>query len=588
MYRFSRLVRQPAFHWFLIAVAVAVGYGHTLDVPFYLDDHLSIGKNPAIRSLDPVRLWHYSPRRVVGYYTLALNYHFHGLEPAGYHLINLVIHGLAAWLVWGLARALLRTEPLRRYDSPALQWGMPLTAALIFALHPLQTQAVTYIVQRLASLAALWYLAALLCYVRLRLAHGWRRRTVWLLGFSTAALLAFFTKENSFTLPMACWLVEIAFFPRSRRNPWMWGLAAAALVAALALLWGMSHLDWPWLRRLDAMSRETAWFGRGDYLAAQMKVLWWYLRLFFLPVGLRLDYGFHQPPSWSDPSVLVSAGGHILLIGAAVKWLSRYPLPAFGILFYYTAQLVESSVIPIKDLVFEHRTYLPNAGLALAVAWFLTAWLPARLPRPLLGYGIGGTVIFLLALLTWQRNDLWRDPVRFWEDNVRREPKALRPKLELAREYFDAGRVEESLRLGKEIAASTPWPTREHLPESVTANLAAAYFVAGRSDLALRVVEDSLRQSRLPMVRQRLLLLRGNIHHGQGRYAEAEADYRRALALGPDAGIYLYLAEVLLAQRRYGEAAKTYRKVLALQPENRLARQRLAQLRGYRARPSSR
>ncbi len=583
MHRLKRLGRRPAFQLFVLALAVALTYGHTLDVPFYLDDHLSIEKNPALRTLDPAALWHDSPRRIVGYYTLALNYRFGGSDPAGYHLVNLLIHLGAAWLVWGLARALLDTPALRDRCPEGARSALPLTAALIFALHPLQTQAVTYVVQRLASLTALWYLAALLGYVKLRLATG-PARWGWAGVCAAATLLALFTKENAFTLPLAWWLLELAFLSRGRF--WVWMTGTALLAGALGLLWATSHLEVGWLRRLDALTRETRWFGRGDYLAAQMKALWWYLRLFFWPVGLRLDYGFHRPPAWSDPGVVAAAAGHLAVLAAALRGVGRWPLPAFGVLFYYAAHLVESSVIPIKDLVFEHRTYLPNAGLALTAAWGLTVWLPPRLPR--LAPAVTAAVLAALAVLTWQRNELWRDPVRFWEDNVRRQPGALRPRLELAREYFDAGRVADSLRLGREIAASTPWPPKAHLPESVVANLAAAYFVAGRHDLALKAVAAGLKQARIPMVKQRLLLLRGNVHHRQGRYAEAEADYRRALALGADAGIYLYLAEALLAQKRYREAIGAYEKVLALQPGNRLARRRLARLESRRARPASR
>lgn len=584
MKRSAILASLPKLGWvlfqpFLIALAVGAGYGHTLEVPFYLDDHLTIKTHPAVWNLDLKQLWREQPLRFLGYLSLALDYRVHGLEPAGYHLVNIFCHFLTALVLWELVRQLLKTPAGQKAFGPFRDW-LPLGAALIFALHPLQTQAVTYISQRFAVLAALFYLLALACYLHLRLACGGRGRLLWGGALAAAAVSALLSKQNAATLPLAVILLELCFFPHARHASWLrWG-ALAALAVALLLLLGMSYLPWAPLQALDRFTRETDWFSRSQYLAAQVQVLWWYLRLFVWPVGLRLDYAAHQPPAWSEAGVLLAAVGHLALIVLALLGLKRAPWPAFGVLFFYTAHLVESSLLPIRDLIFEHRTYLPNAGLALAFAWLLLAALPALLPqRRLLGPGILAVVLALAEWQTWQRNALWRDPVRFWEDNVRLEPAALRPKLELAREYFDAGRISESLALGRQIAAATPWPPTEHLPQSVVVNLASAYFIAGRHELALRVAEETLSQPLLPQVRKRLLLVRGNVHSAHRQYPQAEEDYRKALALDPqDVGVRLSLGEVLLALGRSAEAEEVYRQVLKTQPENPLARQRLLQL----------
>ncbi|GAB6067984.1 tetratricopeptide repeat protein [Methylothermus subterraneus] len=560
----------------LIAAAIGFSYGHTLDVPFYLDDYLTVQTNPAVKQFDLGRLWHEEPLRFLGYLSLALDYKLHGLEVAGYHFSNLLLHFLAALALWQLVRELVKTPA----GQNAAGAGLPLAAALLFAVHPLQTQAVTYISQRFAVLAALFYLTALVCYLRLRLASGLRHRLPWGVGLVLAAALALLSKQNAATLPLAILWVEMVCFPASRHAAGLRLGALAALGLGLGLLWAVNYL--PPLKFLDRLTRETDWFGRSDYLAAQVKVLWWYLRLFFWPLGLRLDYAAHQTPTWSDPWVIVAAWGHLTLIGLALWNLKRAPLAAFGVLFYYTAHLVESSIVPIRDLIFEHRTYLPNAGLSIACAFGLLVWLPRRLPR-LAWLGPGVFCLALVGLLwqTWQRNQFWRDPIAFWEDNVHLEPQALRPKLELAREYFNAGRVQESLALGRQIAASTPWPPKAPLPQSVVANLAAAYLVAGDYDLALRAVEDTLKRPLLPQVKKRLYWVRGSVYLAQKRYSPAEADYRAALSLdGEDAALWLSLGEALLAQGKSAKAKRAYRKALALEPDNALAKQRLAQLGG--------
>ena len=559
----------------LIAAAIGLTYGHTLDVPFYLDDYLTLQTNPAVKRFDLSRLWQDEPLRFLGYLSLAVNYKLHGLKVAGYHLLNLLLHFLATLALWQLVRELIKTPA----GKDAAGAGLPLAVALLFALHPLQTQAVTYISQRFAVLAALFYLTVLLCYLRLRFAPTRKARWQWGGGALLAALLALFSKQNAASLPLAVLLIELVCFPNSPYAGRLRWLALGVLALGLGLLGGISYL--PQFAALDRFTRETQWFSRSDYLAAQVEVLWWYLRLFFWPQGLRLDYAAHTPPSWFDPWVVLAAVGHLGLIALALGNLRRVPLMAFGILFYYIAHLVESSVIPIKDLVFEHRTYLPNAGLAIACAFGLMVVLPRALPQRVWWFGPGMLALALLgfALKTWQRNQLWRDPIAFWQDNVRLAPGALRPKLELAREYFEAGRIEESLKLGREIAASTPWPPKAPLPQSVAANLAAAYLVAGDFARALQAVEDTLKRPLLPQVKKRLHWVAGSAHLAQQRYAQAEADYRQALSLdSEDPDLWLSLGEALLAQGKLAAAKKAYAKVQSLAPHNPAANQRLVEL----------
>lgn len=578
LFRFCRLADRPALQCALIALAVAAVYGHTLDVPFYLDDYLSLQQNPAIRTLDIASLWRYSPQRVVGYFTFALDYHLHGLTPAGFHLGNILIHLAAAWAVWGLARGLLRTPAMQGERSPAGVRWLPLLAALIFALHPLQTQAVTYITQRLASLAALWYLLALASYLGARLSSA---PAAWLVGFCIAALAAFFTKQNTVTLPLACLLLEIACFPKSRRNPLVLGALAVMIIGGLLTVWAMSHIDWAMLRKLDRMSRETTWFSRTDYLAAQMQALWWYIRLFFYPLGLRFDYAAHHPPAWLEPSVLVAAFAHLVLLGALVWGLNRHPLAAFGGLFYYTAHLVESSVIPIRDLLFEHRTYLPNAGLTLVVAWFI-CWLPGRFPRwRSLGYGLACVGIGALALLTWQRNQLWRDPVTFWQSNVALEPEAYRPRLELANSYFDAGRSADARRVAEELVALLDrhgWqPGEEDLPQTVVVNLALAYALVHRYDEAEKVARHYLRYPFSNESRANLHLVLGDAVFVRRDYLNAETFYRKAVKLYPaNPSAWLALGETLGVQGRYEEAYRVYLELLRRWPDHAVGRRKLA------------
>jgi len=574
-------LQRPSIQLVLLALAVIGVYGHTLDVPFYLDDYLAIETNPVLQTWDWQQWRHYSPRRVMATATFALNYHLHGLDPAGYHVFNIGIHILATCLVWALVRGILRTPALEgRVSSQGMRW-LPLVAALLFALHPLQTQAVTYLTQRMASLAALWYLAAVCAWLQACLSPAAAERWFWFGVAGLMAILAFHTKENTVTLPLAWLWLEIAFFPGRSRLLAAWMLLGCVVVG-LALLAAMSGLESPWLHRLDDLTRETRWFDRSDYLAAQMKVLWWYVRLYFWPVGLRFDYALHHPPGWTEPAVIVAALGHVAVLGIALGFVCRQPLPAFGVLFYYTAHLVESSVIPIRDLVFEHRTYLPNAGLSLLVAWGLVVWLPDRVP-PARRWWPGLTAVILLGLAwgTWQRNQLWRDPIAFWRQNVALTPEGYRPLAELGNAYFEAGRNAEAKQVAAQLIALLArkgWqPGQENLTWSEVVNIALAYSLVHRPEDAARVARYYLNAFTSPRARGIFHLLLGDEALVHKHFPEAERHYRQTLKYLPDnLDAWLSLGEALGAQGKLVQARDIFRTILQRWPGQPRARQRLA------------
>ena len=176
-------LQRPGWVLFSLVLLALVGiaaYSNSFDVPFTFDDEQAIATNDIIKELSRFSAGqglHYNPRRIVGYLSLALNYRYNGLEVFGYHLVNLAIHLAASFLVFALAALVLKTpffrpDPTREGEGgvpPA--WGLlPLVAALLFVAHPIQTQAVTYVVQRFASLATIFYLAAVVCYLKGRLA----------------------------------------------------------------------------------------------------------------------------------------------------------------------------------------------------------------------------------------------------------------------------------------------------------------------------------------------------------------------------------------------------------------------------------
>jgi len=580
--------RPPSWllHLLLIALVVAAIYRHTLDVPFYLDDEPSIRENAVVthwQGFGPLRA--YAPMRFITYATFALNAHFGHFDPRGYHLVNILIHVLAGFAVYGLARGLLRTPRVRDSLPPLAAAALPLITALLFVVHPLQTQAVTYIVQRLASLVALFYIASLAAYVQARLTTGGLARGSWGVACAVFALLGLFTKENAATLPAAIALIELAFFAQGWRRV---GQVAAGLAVAGIAMWLVSA--WAFgsnplsLESMGGMASHTRSMGRDRYLATQLPMLWTYMRLFLWPAGLHLDYADDVLHRLSDGRVLLAVTGHLLVIGMALwSWRNR-PIIAFGLLFMYVAHAVESGIIPIPELAFEHRTYLPNLGLCMVAAWLLTAEAPRLLRRPRWTLALAGAVIVALGIVTWRRNEMWRDPVAFWEDNVRRAPTKARAWGNLGRSLVLDNRPAEAIEAFERSLELRPVANAEDAGRVIdVTNLVVALEALGRDDDARAWIDGALEEPMPARLRATLMVDRGNLELARDRLADAERAFREALALEPTlVPARANLASTLARMGRVAEAESLYEEVLRDDPDDRSTRTNLLQLRAAR------
>jgi tetratricopeptide (TPR) repeat protein len=516
----------------VMALATLVCYGHTLQAPFYLDDFSSIVENQVVQNWGGWReLWHYAPLRIVGYVSFAMNHHLGQFQVAGYHVTNIVIHFLSGCAVLALAKGLISTPAVRPLSSPGGALWMPFLSGLLFLVHPLQTQAVTYIVQRLASLAALFYLSALACYVWARVSEQlWKR---WLLIAGTVLFtgLAFFTKQNTFTLPLTMLLAELIFFQGGTKR--IFGFLAiiamglGCLFVALAAFSGYDPFS---LKAMEALTRETTVISRSQYLATQMKVLWIYLRLFFFPVGLHLDHDVPLLNGLMSLETLPFIAGHIFVLILAIRARKKHPILAFGVLFYYLAHIVESSFIPIRDVLFEHRTYLPNAGLCLVTGWIaisilptLVGWLkPAAIALPM---------VSILSVMTWQRNQLWTDPVALWRDNATKTPNKYRVLDTYARQLLEAGRNQEAAQV---LALTDRFEESDDIQWPSAINHLIMLRRQGKLEEALAAADQYLSKNPNPRIRSKILANKGNIYIEKRDLGKAEASLREALRVYPE------------------------------------------------------
>jgi hypothetical protein len=550
----SKVLRSSEGRWARLAPVLGIlllglfAYGNSLHGEFVFDDIRQVRDNAMIRDLG-VFLgpsgYRWNPNRFVGYATFALNYRLGGLHVFGYHLTNLITHLLTSLLVCQLVRLAFRTPLVRNTPLAPNARGVSFVAAALFVTHPLGTQAVTYIVQRLTSLAALFYLLAVVLYLSWRLAaesqgiRG-RRRPLLYAGVLLSALLAVRTKEIAFTLPAAIALTELLFFPAGGLRRWLPVLP----VGAIALLIPASWIDFRGpvaavAASADRVTRLLTPVSRLDYLKTQAVVVVEYLRLLVWPSGQNIDHDLPVFTSAFNPRVLFSLALLGSLAGFAV-WIGRRSAPrpgrpsvdpafrvvAFGIGWFFVTLAVESSLIPIVDVIYEHRAYLPSVGFFAAAATLLGLLFlkvaPENAERVTVLTGVA--LALLLGSLTMQRNAVWTSALTLWSDAAEKSPGKARPHLllgealEAARRYGDA---EREFRRAVEID-----------PE----------FPPGRTSLATFLQKS-------------------------GNTRDAEAEYRAVLRLDSTHHPAIFnLAELLWTSGRRDEAAALYRRFLELAP----------------------
>lgn len=612
----------------LILIALGfLAYSNTFHVPFVLDDEPYIVRNPAVKDLSYFRepskmegvntirpnFRHAFRTRTIGYLTFALNYRLHGLDVAGYHVVNLLVHLFNGLLVYVLLILTYRTPFMSRArdmeghsETPAGPHMAVFFTALFFVCHPVQTQAVTYIAQRFTSLATFFYLLSLVGYAKFRLSESTTGRYGLYLVSMISALLGMLTKEICFTLPVVIGAYEFMFFDGKviPRICFLSPLILAAVVIPLRFLGGEDLTTGR--EALDGMMRL---FGGGstiprwDYFLTQIRVVVTYIRLIFFPANQNIDYDYPVYHSLANPSLFLSIIFHLIILGLGglLFWRSKNTrsetggdlrLISFGILWFFVTLSVESSVIPLADIFFEHRIYLPSIGAFISVVSVLLAFkrkLKVKIPAisraiiPALGIAV---VALLLA--TYVRNGLWADDVTLWKDAVEKSPQKARPYNMLGIAYYKKDLLDEAIREYKNAIRLKPdyFDAHNNLglaylkqgrAEEGTRELKAAY-AKGHYDLGLRYIaqrrlEEAIREFRVAIegmphyVEAHIKL--GLIFGEKGQFEEAVKEFQTAIRLKPEDGqVYYYLGRAYGELGRLDEALGEIETAARLMPED--------------------
>ncbi|MGD8273772.1 MAG: tetratricopeptide repeat protein [Desulfobacterales bacterium] len=556
-------VKYETWLLLLFSVFIFLIYSNTLTGPFIFDDRPNIQQNPKIRLKhlsvpDLLTAGFESPsrRRPVSNISFALNYLFHGYNVVGYHFVNILIHIFNSVLFYFLAKTTLNSPGLRRrYDQFMLVW-IPFFAAFIWGLHPLQTQSVSYIVQRMNSLATLFYVLSILLYAKGRLTENRVSRRWLLAGCAASGIIAFGTKENTATLPFFILLYEWYFLQGFSNLSYKKKSIVLGGVLVFLILLTLYYLDTAPIKGILA-SYTIRDYTVGQRLLTQFRVVIFYLSLIFWPHPSRLniDHAFEISQSLFDPMTTVFAlVGIAGAVAAAIYLAKKAPLISFGILWFFGHLVIESSVIGL-EIIFEHRTYLPSMMfilmlVSIAFKTIRPKWLCVALLS-----------IFIVAgsIGTYVRNQAWTSAVAIWQDSVSKSPQKARPYNNLGVALATAGRVEEAYQMYRRAL--------QIKPDYATAHYNLGYTLArhGHLDEGLIHLRESLRLNPNDKEAHNDI---GIALVMQGRLNEAVHHFRKALQLSPTySRAHNNLGIALGRQDKLTKAIYHYQEALRLDPE---------------------
>jgi tetratricopeptide (TPR) repeat protein len=556
---------------YLLYLLIATGlfvYSNNLSGPFIFDDNDAIVNNRHIRRLWPIWEAMITPgqtavaNRPVVSVTLAINYAIGRLNVGSYHIFNIVVHILSALVLFGVVRRTLLSRKLReRFGRHS--GGIALACAMIWMVHPLQTECVNYIVQRTESIMGLFYLLTFYCMIR---AIDSKHRYYWYAASIVCCALGMGSKEVMVTAPIMVLLYDRVFISgtikkafRERRFLYI-GLAGTWCILVLLVYLG------PESESAGFTKIISTW----NYAQNQCLMITNYLRLVFWPDPLVIDYGFpwQLKPSQTAPYALLV----LTLLAVTVVGFFRWPKSSYPALWFFVILGPTSSFFTISTEVgAERRMYLPLAGIIVIVVIIverLLTYFQARY-KGLLNLAVGRLqylpavllLTIVVAVLGWmarQRNKDYLTALSIWRLAVEAMPHNIRAHNNYAMALVEEGKISEGINHYHKALERGPY-FEAHF------NLANALSIQGKTDLAISHYNKALElRPNSAIVHNNL----GNIYKVQGELDRAIEHYQKAVDSNPDyAVIYNNFANVLRVKGRYGYAIQNYKKALQLKPD---------------------
>ncbi len=544
--------RKPATRWWIYTAAAAVAlylafqmYAPALNGPFVFDDMFQPYHSPGFTNA--LRVWIAGVRPLL-MFSYWLNYQV-SQGPFGFHITNVLIHLLNSFLVFLIARKLFERE--------SSDWLLPAFAAAVFLFHPIQTESVSYVAGRSECLSVFFLLAAFAVFLYRRSPEvNWKTSVAVVVLFGAA----FFTKEHTVALPALLLLTDYYWNPgfsfRGIRRNWrlyipiaLVGASGAVFVARVLTHAETAGFNLPGL----------TWY---QYFFTQCRAFFVYLRLLVFPAGQNLDWDYPVSRNILDHGAIFGLAAIVLLAAAAIYYRRRYPLASYGFLVYLLLMAPTSSFVPIRDPLAERRLYMPMIGILLVV---IAALQHVRVDRRKLAAALGA-IVLVLAVVTYQRNELWASDIALWEDAASKSPGKQRVHFQLAHTYYTYNRCGDAIAQYEEAA-------RLEKPDyGVLVDWGLAYDCANQPDAAVEKMREAAALEPKAHVYTQIAM----VYAKRSLWPEALEALAQAEKLDPNYDMIYDTRGGIRAQTNdLAGAAADYRHALAANPSNEHARQML-------------
>jgi Tfp pilus assembly protein PilF len=550
-----------------------LAYSNTFDVPFHFDDSHVVSDLSFEEMLEKFKG---GGSRVVAHMTFLFNYWIGGTYVFGYHVFNTFIHVGAAFFVYTFLTLVLsvsNSDPDKSSQdtnqvlpplSDAVFWPAFLGSTL-FLVHPIATQAVTYITQRYTSLAGFFYIGSLAFFVsaRLKYKHGepfqkGPHLARYICSF-VMAVLAMRTKEMAITLPVAILLTEYYFIQSdlrasARRLLYLLPLLSTCLIIPVFNIIGVKTIN---LETLSTLQDYT--WGQGisrlEYLFTQFKIIVGiYLKLLVLPIGQNIDHDYVISKTFFDLTTIVSFLALCVIVSIALRLFRGAKLVSFGILWFFVTIIPTSSIVPNTEFVAEHRAYISLMGLAFAVSG-MPKW-QHRWKRYIL---LLLPILLVFSGLTYARNKVWQTDLSLWEDSATKSVNRPRPHNNLAVAMTQRGNLDGAINQLYKALNIDPYYADAHN------NLGDALLKQGRLEEATGHLTEALRIK--PDYADALNNL-GNAMLNQGKVNEAIGHFTKALQIKPHfAQPHNNLGVLMVRQGRLDKATGHLFEALRIKPD---------------------
>lgn len=450
--------RKYVFAFISLLVILLIIYGNSFRGAFQFDDIVNIveNKNIFLQTLDwsDIKNTFYGIEgkkilRPLSYFSFALNYYVDKLNVTVYHIVNFIIHYLTSVFLFLLIYKTLNLPKFQeRYGS--FSYSIALLSTIFWAISPVQVTAVTYIVQRMASMAGLFYVIAMYFYLKGRTADRHPHQVIYFGLCSFAAALSISSKENAAMLPLSIWVYDLLLIQGVTRQNLIKNLKLFAPVMIVIACIGL------WRADITSILDGAAYYGRPftltERLLTEPRIIIFYISLLIYPVSSRLTliHDIEISTSLLSPWTTLPAIALIfILIGLAAYLSRKKPFLAFCILFFFLNHVIESTFIPL-ELIYEHRNYVPSMFFFAPLAIFMLYVVDYFSYKKAMQWGIAALLVLLLAAqghTVYLRNALFAHPILLWTDNLAKTPTLSRVYNNLGAAYWNHGSYDKAFEL---------------------------------------------------------------------------------------------------------------------------------------------